>query len=43
MTRFGILRVLMGALLPAALAAQQPPQPPQSVEPQQLWKLDTGG
>jgi hypothetical protein len=40
MIKVGILRVLMGAFLPAVLAAQQPPQ---TVEPQQLWKLDTGG
>jgi hypothetical protein len=31
---------LMSVLLPAALAAQQPPRP---VAPQQVWRLDTGG
>ncbi len=40
MIKLRILRVLMGAFLPAAVAAQQPPR---TVEPQQAWKLDTGG
>ena len=34
------LRPLLGALLPVALAAQELPR---RVEPERLWKLDTGG
>jgi hypothetical protein len=39
---FGVryVRPLLGALLPVALAAQELPR---RVEPERLWKLDTGG
>jgi len=34
------LRPLLGALLPVALAAQELPR---RVQPERLWRLDTGG
>jgi len=34
------LRQVLGALLPVALAAQEVPR---QVEPERLWRLDTGG
>lgn len=33
-------RQVLGALLPVALAAQEVPR---QVEPERLWRLDTGG
>ena len=34
------LRPLLGAFLPVALAAQELPR---RVQPERLWRLDTGG
>jgi hypothetical protein len=33
-------RLVLGALLPVTLAAQELPR---QVEPERLWRLDTGG
>ena len=34
------VRLVLGALLPVALSAQELPR---QVEPERLWRLDTGG